>query len=437
MEWIHVHSDFSNAQLGFRDSINTIEALVKYHKANNKKAVMLTDHGGTSGHIELQRQSKKHEIKPIYGNEIYLVDEGICSATHISGTRFNHMVLVAKNRKGWEQLNELATMASSRTYVAGVKRVPNYLSDLVKVINAGGQNIIATTACLGGLLNPLIQEFHISRDEKLKNDIIERITFLRDLFGVENFYLEVQPALYQEQLIYNSWLGVFGEATNTQLVVGVDAHYLTKDHFSIHHAFLNSQKDKERETADFYKYTYLMDDIEMKVNLRQSLGLTDAMITQAINNTDKIVEMCVEYSISSNIVVPRIDIPAIEHWNTAYLKYTQFPTFAKFIESQEIDDRYFISQVCKGIEKYVNNGVLEKDIAVQRISEELETVWDISIKIKDNLSAYFTTMQKILYIIWKISIVGAGRGSAGGFLLNFVMEITQVNPLDYSLPNWR
>lgn len=437
MQWIHVHSDFSNSQLGFRDSINTVSALVKYHKEQGKTAVVLTDHGGLSSHIELQRQCKKHNLKPIFGNEIYIAEEGLCAENHIPGSRFNHMVLMAKNRKGWEQLNELATMATERTYTAGVKRVPNYISDLVKVINAGGQNIIATTACLGGLFNPLIQEFHRSRSEETKQQIIDNINFLRDLFGENNFYLEIQPALYEEQLIYNSWLGVFGQATNTKLVVGVDAHYLTKEHFRIHSAFLNSQKDKERETADFYKYTYFMDEIEMRVNLRQSLGLTEEMIDEAVSNTDLIVEMCEEYSISSSVVIPRVDVPAKEEWDKSYLDYTQYPYFAKFIHSKELDNQYFISQVCKGIEKYVNNGVLDKCVAINRISEELDTIWEISIKLQDNLSAYFTTMQKILDIIWKISVVGAGRGSAGGFLLNFVMEITQVNPLDYDLPAFR
>lgn len=437
MQWIHVHSDFSNAQLGFRDSINTVSALVKYHKEKGKSAVMISDHGGLSSHIELQTVAKKQGLKPVYGNEIYVVEEGLCASTHVAGTRFNHMVLIAKNRKGWEQLNELATLAASRTYTAGVKRVPNYISDLIRVINAGGQNIICTTACLGGILNPLIQDWHIHRKEETKQEIITRIEFLRDLFGRENFFLEIQPALYQEQLIYNSWLGVFGQATNSQLVVGVDAHYLHADLFNIHRAYLNSQQDKERETADFYKYTYLMDEIEMRVNLRQSMGLTEEMINEAIENTDQIMLMCEDYSISSDIVVPRIDISAETEWDKNYMKYKEYPSFNRFIESGELDNRYFISQVCKGIEKYVGLGVLDKNIAVERIGEELDTVWEVSEKIHDNLSAYFTTVQTILHIIWELSIVGAGRGSAGGFLLNFVMEITQVNPLDYELPHWR
>ena len=64
-------------------------------------------------------------------------------------------------------------------------------------------------------------------------------------------------------------------------------------------------------------------------------------------------------------------------------------------------------------------------------------MWDVGVKINDNLGGYFTTLQRILDVIWKLSIVGAGRGSAGGFLINFVMDITQVNPLDYDLPAWR
>ena len=436
MEYVHIHSDFSNGGLGFRDSTNSIKALVARHKELGCSAVMLTDHACVSGHVELEMQCNKAGLKAIYGSEIYLTREDLDNTNFERGERFYHFLLMAKNRKGWAQLNELTTMAHKRSFVSAVKRVPNYMSDLVRVVNAGGQNLVATSACLGGLFNPLIQEWHRTRDENIKNEIINRIQFFNELFGHGNFYLEIQPALYEEQQIYNSWLGVFGQATGTPLIVGVDAHYLNKEDFNVHKAYLNSQEGKARETEDFYKYTYLMQENEVRENLTQCSGLTDDMINNAILNTEALVAGCEEFSISSPIRVPRTELPPQHTWSQAAHKYIEFPIVRTFVESANDVDRFFISQVMSGFEKYVNKGVLAPH-NIERICDELQTVWDVGVKINDNLGGYFTTLQRILDVIWKLSIVGAGRGSAGGFLINFVMDITQVNPLDYDLPAWR
>ena len=434
---VHIHSDYSNAQLGFRDCVNTIDSLIAKHKKMGCEGVMLTDHGGMSGHVALEEACKNAGMKAVFGNEIYLVAEGLTGGSFERGARFNHFVLVAKNRKGWEQLNELSTLAQSRMFVNAVKRIPNYLSDLARVINAGGQNLIATTACLGGLLNPLIQEFHRTKSEEVKNEIVSRIKYLEGLFGKGNFYLEIQPALYEEQRIYNGWLGTFSQLTGVPLIVGVDAHYIEKDDFDIHKAYLNSQDGKPRETEDFYKYTYLMEYEELREHLLQSESLTEEMVDSAIANTLVVFEKCEQFSISSPLVVPKTTPPPVEEWFAIPSNYKDIPEYEKFITSAEVDDRYFISQVVKGLEKFIESGELDRKEATQRIAVELDIVWEVTSKIHSSLSRYFTTMQKILEIIWRVSIAAPGRGSAAGFLINYVMEITAVNPLKYGLEEWR
>ncbi len=455
---IHNHTHYSNIKM--RDCIIKPEDSVQMSYDMGGTAAFITDHDTMAGHVkfwEAANQIRQKGIqlfesqptiehyrmahfKPVLGNEIYLAKGGMSGSTWSKGERFYHLILLAKDRKGWEQLNELSTRAWSRAFKRAVTRVPTYMSDLQEIITRDPGHLIASTACLGNYMGERILEFNRTRDPELKQEILDYIYKLKELFK-RDLYLELQPAEYEEQIIYNNWLKAFSVATNTELIVATDNHYLRKEDRLIHSAYLNSQEDLkgERETDKFYRYTYFQTEEEVREYLGMCSNLTVADIDQAIKNTFVIADKCEFYSLKSHIAVPSIPFRTL-NWENNLHEYDNFDMFYKFSHSDYEIDRYFLYKIIKGFNEKVKQGILQgSQIELKRINTELYHVWEISEKIEQRLGNYFNTMQEILQKVWEVSIVGPGRGSAAGFLINFILDITQVNPLTTPtpLPYWR
>ena len=213
---IHQHSDYSNAR-GSLYCILKVSETVDLALELGLNGIALTDHDILSGHYKFLSKVKSINKKgleilekdpenlkaqqmanflPILGNEIYLSREGLNSETHEKGERFYHFILLAKDKIGWEQLNELSSRSWNRMYIRGITRTPTYISDLEEVVGKNPGHLIATTACLGGYLGQKIINFGHSKDTEerlqLKSDILNFIEKMRSIF-YDNFYLEVQP----------------------------------------------------------------------------------------------------------------------------------------------------------------------------------------------------------------------------------------------------
>ena len=190
----HNHTDYSN--LRGADCILTVKQLVAESFKQGHTGVAITDHGLLSGIIKFRKEIKalqergaewlaKEPNNPdalrmanftgALGYEAYIAKEGMDADTWQKGDKFRHLVLVAKNRKGLEQLNQLCTMAWRRQFKRAVVRIPNYFSDLEKVIGTESGNVICTTACLAGPLAHKVLEFAETKSEELKNSIISDI----------------------------------------------------------------------------------------------------------------------------------------------------------------------------------------------------------------------------------------------------------------------
>lgn len=411
---------------------DTLAGNVKFWEAANKirqKGVQLYEKSPTLEHARMAN------FKPILGNEIYLAKEGMDADTWEKGDRFYHLILIAKDRIGWEQLNELSTRAWTRSFKRAVTRVPTYISDLDEIIGGNPGHIIASTACLGNFMGERILQFNRTKDEKIKQEILDYINHLHEIFQ-DDFYLELQPAEYEDQIIYNNWLKSFSVATGVPLIVATDNHYLDKEDRLIHSAYLNSQEDLkgERETDKFYKYTYFQTEEEVRAYLGLCANVTKEDVDNAIQNTFKVAEKCEFYSLKSPISVPSIPY-RIPNWELNIHQYDARDMFYKFSHSEHEIDRYFLYKIIKGFNEKVELQILKGNKEeLDRINTELYHVWEISQKIDQRLGNYFNTMQEILQKVWEVSVVGPGRGSAAGFLINFILDITQVNPLTTPIP---
>ena len=446
INYIHVHSECSNVK--YYDAINKIAHIPKKAKELGSTAVALTDHESMSGHPAFLEACQKENIKPILGNEIYLTRDDLNNSTHQKGEKFFHLILLAKNRKGWEVLNQLSSHAWGNAYTSFILRTPTYISYFQEVMRTVGKgNIIISSACLGGILGSDILSYLSTKDPFMYDNIVNKVKWLSSLVDEGDFYLEVQPALYEEQKAYNSFLLELGKALNVPVLIATDAHYLNKEDFLLHHTFLNSQRDNAtvRETENFYKYTYFMPIDEIKSNLSQCSGFTDEVIEQCIMNTNAIAGKIEVYDLTSPQYLMESPERAEgwENWLELNIqKYKPLiPMVEQFYKSVEID-RYFIYELLYNLELKIEKKWINKiDRAYERLNEELDTIYQSSDKIQERLSKYFLTMKDMLNIIWQISLVGPGRGSAGSSLIAFLFDITALNPLevyeDFELPFWR
>lgn len=409
--------------------------------------IAITDHEALCGHVKAAQylKSLKTKAKKILedspnddwankvnnftlglGNEIYLCKDSLNAKTYEKGKdKYWHFILIAKDLEGHKQLRLLSSRAWERSYYQFIERVPTYYSDIEEIVGKNPGHLIATSACLGGQLPKFILDNDIQKAENFCNWCLNN-------FGKENFFIEIQPGRSKEQITFNTLVIPFAKKMNIPVVVATDAHYLKEEDRSIHKAFLNS-RDGDRETDDFYEATYMMSEEELRKRMDY---LNDEIFQEIINNTQK--EKCgiTEYSLFHKQIVPRIPLDFSVFGNATY-DFGSREYIKKFFNSPFEEDRYFINTVFKNGTKL---DILDS-IHLDRIEEECKTIWEVSEKISERLSAYFTTVAKIIDIGWEQAgtLIGPWRGSVGGSLCAYLVEITQRDPLKspIELPFWR
>ncbi|MCD3200171.1 DNA polymerase III subunit alpha [Clostridium botulinum C] len=452
---LHVHSEYSNLRL--KDATNKIEGMVRYVSLLGQHSLALTDHESLSGHIkflkvvkELKEKGEIHQdFKPILGNEIYLTDESTMryEMEHNGGTTFYHFILLAKDKEGHKQLRQLSTRAWERMFsYKGMERVPTFYSDFEDVIGDDKGHLIGSTACLGGYIAQNILKILNTQDEdeilNYKYKIHDFITWCIDMFGKDNFYIELQPSRMVEQIEYNKMAMHIAKTYGLKYIITTDAHYLRKEDREIHKAFLTSDEDgnSNREVDDFYSSTHFF-NVDM---LFEYMGdyLSNDEIIEAIKNTNDISNSIQEYDLFHKQIIPKVPLPNEDTWfhsNELYKIGEEYKHIKYMIHSKEKYDRYLIGLCFKGIEKKIKKENLQESL--ERLDVECSEIIGISKAKEEPMSSYFVTMQKNIDIIWDDaeSLVMPSRGSAGGFLVDYLIGITQVNPLTQgiTMPHWR
>lgn len=421
---LHNHTEFSNVKL--RDCIIKIPDLVKRAIEYGYKGIAITDHEVLSGHVQaLRLQDKLKEEHPdfkiILGNEIYLIDE----SEYQNARKYYHFILLAKDKTGYDQLRALSSRAWARSYnEKGMLRTPTFYQDFAEVIGEDRGHLIACTACLGGRLATAI----IEKDQDALNDFV---SWCVNTFGQGNFYFEMQDSDSDDQKIVNETILRMSEFFDIPYIITSDAHYLDKQDISVHHAFLNSKEEKERETESFYKYTYLKREKEIK----EILSYLPAMAVQVgIDNTMLVYDAIESFDFRHSVIVPTRKPPEFKVEGVLKEWYTKYPWIERFAFSEYEQDRYLLYLIEQGIKE---KKFVVTDKVADRINTELDVIWYSSERLNQRLSAYLNLVKNIIDIIWQVSLVGVSRGSAGAFLINYLIGITQMNPMQYNIPYWR
>lgn len=436
---LHGHTDFSNIRI--RDSINKVSEIIEYANELGHKAIAMTEHDFCGGHLKFKEaiqkiKEKNPDFKGILGNEIYLVRNGLNKDNFKSGIdHYYHFILLAKDREGLKQINEISTNAWMRSYMArGMRRVPTYYQDLQEIIGKNKGHVIGSTACRGSTLGIQLLKYKETQDENLWNKIENWILKMDNLFGHGDFYLEMQPSHDKEQIYINKKIIELSKKFNIKYIITCDQHYAKKEDRIIHKAFLNSQNG-EREVDEFYASTYLMDTKELESYFtyfsREELDI-------AYKNIEEIINKCEEYDLQKPLKIPELKWRNFEHNEEKYKKYIQIlPELEKFYNSQDKADKELVWALINGIEKHED---LQCQEAYNELNENLKITWQSSEVNKAHWSAYFLNLQHIIDICWEAgSLVGCGRGSGVGFLLLYALDIIQINKLRENTPmfQWR
>ena len=431
----HNHTEYSNLRL--LDCINKPKALINKAIELGLTGIAITDHECLSAHMEVNQYAKElREKNPDFtialGNEIYLTD------TRDRGQRYYHFILIAKDAIGHRQLRELSTIAWKNSYVdRKMERVPLLKSELKEIVSKNKGHLIATTACIGGELGTEIlkaEEAEAVKDQDTAyqhlQKIYDLITFCIDLFG-DDFYIECAPSTKDDQIRVNKRSKRIAEAFNLKMVVGTDSHYLTKAERQVHKAYLNS-KEGEREVDDFYEFSRLMDSDEIFELL--GLAFDKDYIEHILNNTIDLQNKITFYSLERKQMIPKVEVTNYPVSNARW-RFSNHSLLNKLLTSDNIQERYWVNECLKSLEE---KGLLLNDEYLTRLETEADVIKDIGEKLDDCLFAYFNTFKHYIDLFWECgSIVGPGRGSATGFLSNYLLGITQLDPIRWNLPYWR
>ena len=461
---LHAHTDYSNIRL--LDSINSIEDLIQTAWNMGLKGLAITEHEFVGSHVKaiqtVRRLKEKgkigQEFRLILGNEIYLVDslEEVRDNYQSGVTKFPHYLLLAKNKDGHEALRVLSSKAWENSFYTGtMERVPTVKKDLEDIVKRFPNTLIATTACLGSESSILILEAHkaklegnTQKQQYNMKKLIEFIEWNINLHGKDNFYLELQPSADYEQATVNKTLVKLSEKYGLKMVITNDAHYATKEDMNIHGAYLNSKQD-ERETESFYAHTYLhtVNEIYEKMSY-----LDKDIIKEAMHNTMVIGSMIEDYTIEADTIIPVAKLPEFELTHLFKGGYSKYKYIEQMAHSENEQDRYLIYLIEKGFQEKIPYKTMSKSEfheVIARINIELEELWEMSKVLNQSMASYYVTVAKIIELIWGDdcgddskevgSIVGAGRGSAVAFLTNYLIGVTEVNPMSYGIevPHWR
>ncbi len=469
---LHNHTEFSNLKV--IDSTNRFNRMVDYAWSLGMGGLALTDHDCLSGSLQAldiykaklkkewsalnpekelpsyDEMSKELDFKIILGNEIYLSEEGLTEA-EMDGNHpvhFWHLILLAKDEIGFRQLKELSSRAWRRAWFRGILRTPTYPSDLIDIVGSNPGHIVCSTACLGSYTAWCWRKaFHDDNKfpwEEQDSDyyigkLDNHLAAMQGLFGKENFYVELQPnEVGSEQNEYNQYM-INRYGKSYPFIFTTDAHYLKAEERDIHKAFLNSKSSKDREVDEFYKYTYIMAQDEVRSLMEY---VSDDFFNSMVCNTRKIKDMCQFFEIEKPKVIAKVEYEYWDEYEPDLMIFDDvdeetYPVFYSYIHSDNKADNYLVRLIAHGFGEKFDDW--DKEVYYKRLEEELDTIKQVGDAIHQSMSDYFITMSKMVDLMWQAgSLVGPSRGSAGAMLINYLIDITQMNPIQMDLPFvWR
>lgn len=373
---LHVHTEFS-----LLDGACRITELVKRAKELNMDSIAITDHGSMYGVVEFFKQAKKEGIKPILGFEAYVAPRRMTDKDPQKDKSQYHLVLLAENYEGYKNLLKIC----SAGFVDGFYYKPRIDHEMLREHSNG---IIALSACIAGEVQSYILENNYQ-------EAVKTALMYKDIFGENNFFLEMQDHGMKQQQLINKGLLKINQELGIPLVATNDIHYINKEDAKFHDVLLCIQMQK---TIDEDRMRFPSDEFYLKSYDEMSKLFPEC----ALENTSKIAERC-------NVELD---------FNTVHLPEFKVPK--GYTKSQ------YFREICQ-------TGLKER---YENITVEIQSRLDYEISIIEQMGYvdYFLIVWDFIkYSRDNKIMVGPGRGSAAGSLVAYSMKITNIDPLRYNL----
>jgi len=388
---LHNHSDYS-----LLDGASQIPNLVEQAAAMGMPGIALTDHGVMYGAIELIKTCKAKGIKPIVGNEMYVINGDI----HDKVSRFPryHQIVLAKNTQGYRNLVKLTTISHLEGVQGkGLFSRPCINKDLLKAYHQG---LIVTSGCLAGEVPQAILQGRPDIARKTAKEY-------QDLFG-DDYYLEIQDHGSKEDRVVNCEIVKIAQELGIKLVITNDSHFVSCTDVEAHDALLCIQTGKNITDEKRLRYsgTEYLKSLEEMRRLCQD-HLEPEIIDQAINNTLEVLDKIENYDIFGEARLPNYTVPPGHSPDT----YVEYLAWQGLMQRLEVSNR-------EGIPEEYS----------QRLIRELKIIQQMG------FSTYFLVVWDYIDYARKQGIpIGPGRGSAAGSLVAYALRITNIDPVHYGL----
>ena len=377
---LHVHSEYS-----LLDGACKVEALAARAASFDQPALALTDHGVMNGMVELQKACVKHDIKPIFGCEVYLVDPVPAGSSPQGKVERNHLTLLASTDDGYRNLVRL----TSAGFLEGLQRGKPTVT-LEQIAGHGG-GLIALTGCLAS-------RFCQRLAEDRPGDAREHVDQLRGALGAENVYFEVMKNGIPLQDKCNEGIVAIAREMGGSLAGTGDVHYLRREDYDHHTALLCVQT---KSTLAQPKMTFDTNEFYLRDNAEMAHAFSEW--PEAVASTLEIAERCnVKIELGGQLI-PRFPTP----------------------DGSE-EREYLRTQVMAGLR--ARYGDPPPGEAVERMEMELAVIDRMG------FSAYFLIVWDFVKFAKENGVaVGPGRGSAAGSIVAYCLRITDLDPLRYDL----
>ncbi len=377
---LHVHTEYS-----LLDGSCKIKELVNRAKELGMEHLAITDHGNMYGVIDFYRAAKDVGINPVIGCEVYVAPGSRFDREITKGEeRYNHLVLLAENNQGYANLMKIV----SKGFTEGFYYKPRVD---VEVLEKYHEGIIALSACLAGIVATNLRQ---GQYEKAKQEALR----LADIFGEENFFLELQDHGIPEQKQVNQGLMRMSQETGLKLVATNDVHYIHAEDAEPHDILLCIQTQKKVSDTDRMRYEggqyYLKSEEEMLQLFPYA--------KEAVTNTAEIAQRCQVDIEFGKYKLPQYDVPE---------GYTAWE---------------YLNHLCQ--EGLKRNYPKDYEQLQERLQYELNTIRTMGF-----IDYFLIVWDFIKYARDHGIIVGPGRGSAAGSLVAYCLGITNIDPIRFDL----
>lgn len=377
---LHLHTEYS-----LLDGACRIERLLDKVQELGQTSVAITDHGCMYGVIEFYKAAKKRGIKPVLGCEVYVAKRTRFDRVHELDSENRHLVLLCENEAGYRNLIAMV----SKSWTEGFYNRPRVDFELLEQHHEG---LIALSACLAGEIPKALS----------RNDYAgakEAALRYREIFGPENFFLEIQDHGLENQHYVNLQIIRLSKETGIPLVVTNDCHYIEKEDSAMHHVLICIQTGRTVEDEDTLEFGseefYVKSEAEMRALFPE--------LPEAADNTAKIAERCRVEIEFGKTKLPRFDPP------------------------DGSDSESFFKSLCfEGLKK--RYGEQPEQSLLDRLSYEISVISQMG------YVNYYLIVWDFIRYAQSVGIpVGPGRGSGAGSLCAYCVGITNVDPIRYGL----